>query len=713
MRKLPIVALVSVLLLGACGGADDPATPPLAESSDAPPVQHTAGITPLPRSTATALAQRLVAAKDLETAASITREVLARGGVATLDGDRILVEAIGPASAFRATPLETLHMAMEARQRPHAGQLTAAEFAQMLEGFGWPFRNAQPDRAADHPYQAALPEALEQIAQQERAAQEDEEFGAQDAQEAAVEAGRETANQREETLIRQLQEATLVWQKARQAVAKAPVADKPAAQARVKEAWDARNALIEQRRVAQQDAGSALREMREHARNEDEDARRQQQIAARIGPDYAAGEQLMEMLAVWVREAAKDPDDPRNFTPLFLAEMARLQNPPVDLTGSRFSRPGRGPGLPVDLRGPPRSAQLRLTLLELQLFAAAFHRRPHAGATAANDNAAWSRTASSFADLLLPSAMASSTPCSDFRKELRKDVGDAAGEATVIIASEALGDALGAAVNVGPDGAANSAALGKMMGSLGIAAKIFKLVAFYADTQVSVHAKPDPTHKPPAGNFGIAYTATAGVGEDELKEYERLNADKATQVQRDCYSTLGLPTMANIAELASEAENWVVEWRLVEGAPEHARIADLRFNKFKKGQIGVLGMQLKRTSPHAASARLVVELFPESTHSGTQVRTYVTTKASVNAAGTPSLGTWVNALKGGLGLADALVELAAGWTQSMIKPKAYASAEVQYHCPKPVTLHNVAKAVADGAIDDGPDSCLLEAAKKR
>lgn len=694
MRNFPVVALASVLLLGACGGTDDPAT------------------TPLPESPAATLAQRLVAADDLDTAVDITREVLARGGVATVDGDAVLVEAIGPAAPFQATPLETLHLAMEARRRPGAGTLTAAEFAQMLEGFGWPFRNARPNRAAEHPDPGDLPEELQQLARQHRDAREDRARDAESSADAAAEAEQQAGRQHARALVEQLQAATLAWQKARQAAAKAAVADKPAAQARVAEAWDARNTLIEQRRVVQQQAEQALTGMRERNRDERETRARLEQVAGRIGPDHAAGEQLMELFAVWVREAAKAPDDPRNFTPLFLAEMARLQDPPVDLAGSRFHRPGRGRGAPVDLRGPPRSAQLRLTLLELQLIAAAFHRGTPVVAAAANANRAWQRTTTTVADLLLPPARADSlTPCSDFKKALRQEAGDPVGEGTMVVASEVLGDALGAAVEIGTDGAVGSDAFGDMMGALGIAAKIIKLVAFYADTQVSVHAAPDPTHKPPEGGRGIVFTATAGVSEDELEAYERLNADSASQVQRDCYATLGLPTMPNIAELAKEAENWVVEWKIVEGRPMHVDYGPLSVNKVKPGQFGVWGMQLQRTSPHAASARLIaVQTSVEQVHSGTLVRTYAVAKGSVNAAGTPSLGTWVNAVKGGLGLADALVELAAGWTQSMIKPKAYASVEIQYHCERPTTLHNTPGGVADGGGDDGkPDGCLLPA----
>ena len=693
MVKCALAALVFAPLLGACDGTDE----------------QVAGAAPLPETAAATLAQKLVAAQDLETAVGITREVLARGGVATRDGDVVLVEAIGPAAPFHASSLETLHLAMQARHRPGAGTLTAAEFAQMLEGFGWPFRGADPDRDADQ-LPLHLPEELQQLVRQERAALEDQARNAEIESEAAVEASRLAASAHARALVEQIREATLAWQQARQAWARAAVADKPAAQERVAEALAARKALIEQRGLASRESGQALQALRERNRSDRETAARLEQVAARIGPDHAAGEQLMELFATWVREAARDPDDPRNFTPLFLAEMARLQDPPVDLAGSRFQRPGRGPGAPVDLRGPPRSAQMRLTLLEMQLIAAAFHRG--VPATADDDgNDGPGHSVAAIANWLVPIARAdASTPCSDFKKALRDTAGAPAGEGATVLASEALGKALGKAVEVATD-KAGSEAFGEMMGSIGIAARIVKLVSFYADTQVSVHAAPDPVHKPPTGGLGIAFTATAGVSEDELEEYERLNGDRASQVQRDCYATLGLPTMPNIAELAKEAENWVVEWKIVEGKPMHVDFGPLSVNKIKHGQYGVYGMQLKRRSPHAATARLiVVQTSVEQVHAGTQVRTYAVTKGSVNAAGTPSLGTWVNAVKGGLGLADALVELAAGWTQSMVKPKAYASVEIQYHCEKPTTLHDVSDAVADGGDGDGkPDGCLLPA----
>ena len=58
---------------------------------------------------------------------TLTREVLARGGIATHDGDRVLVAAIGPGTGLQATAIETIHLGPEARRRPAAGTLTAAE----------------------------------------------------------------------------------------------------------------------------------------------------------------------------------------------------------------------------------------------------------------------------------------------------------------------------------------------------------------------------------------------------------------------------------------------------------------------------------------------------------------------------------------------------------------------------------------------------------
>ncbi len=68
-------------------------------------------------------------------------------------------------------------------------------------------------------------------------------------------------------------------------------------------------------------------------------------------PGTNPGEQLVQFLSIWVTESRMDPENPHSFTPLFLAEMARRQDPPVDLAAGSY-----------------RPEELRLTLLELQLL---------------------------------------------------------------------------------------------------------------------------------------------------------------------------------------------------------------------------------------------------------------------------------------------------------------------------------------------------------
>ena len=585
----------------------------------------------------------------------------------------------------------------------------------MLETFGWPFKNARRGRdAADAPMRGRLADDLHEAVRQGRAEERGAEREVAASDDDAREGARQAAMQREAEIIKRMQEATLAWQKARQAAAKAPPDGKAVADAQVKQAWDARQALIDERRRLQEASSQEQREMRDRRVAASEDARRMEDVQRRIGPDYQAGEQLMEMFVLWVRKAAEDPRDPRNFTPLFLAEMALMQDPPLDLAGSRYSRPARGEGAPVDLRGAPRSQQLRFTLLELQLFAAAFHRTESSRAAAPARSWSVPDPLSAFGGTVLHAQ----DPCSEFKDTLGKlvgsklgaDAGTAAAEGAGAVASELAGRAVDAAAGAALD-AADAAAFGKAMSALGMAARIGKLLSFYNDNQITVSADPVSTHKPPEGPGLASYTATAGISEEDWKEFEKaLNADgaKVDRALRDCMNNLGLPTKADVSDLAKEAENWLVDWRLTDGSPPHAWISLKNNDFYLKGR---MAMKLKRSSPYSASAKLTVDILPESSRTGKIVRTYVTAQASLDAAGMPGLGTLINVLKGPLGLADSLLELCAGWYQFMNMPKAYGTVEVEYHCPKETILVRTGKPVADGGGGDGPDDCLVEAGK--
>jgi hypothetical protein len=395
----------------------------------------------------------------------------------------------------------------------------------------------------------------------------------------------------------------------------------------------------------------------------------------------------VEALREWTAIAAQDPSNPRSFTPLFLAEMARLQDPPVDLLGSYDERPGRGDGPPVDLRSPYRSALLRFSLLELQLFAAAFLDPTPRAAALGEQPPLFPRP-----DVLR--ARFVPDPCVDLKKELEQ-IGKAVGEelsgpvageigsaAAGTLGGEALSATFGKLLS-NELGADRAEALGRATAALGLAAKILKLASFYGQAQISVTPEPLRLHKPTGADEMAMFVATAGVDENDLKEFERLRNSGNSSLDRqtsDCLESMGIPQLSDLSGIAQEAENWLVEWDIVEGMPPHATYYMNENDYYLKGR---RAMKMKRHDASSARADFIIHILPEREHSGKIVRAYVTARAKLDAAAPPSIGTFVNAVKGLTGLIDSLVELGAGWLQYMNQPKAYGSIEVEYHCPKP------------------------------
>lgn len=707
MRRIAIVAGM-VFVLGACGGggsagdgssggAEAGGTP----GSSASPVgsRHAgaAAFAPLPEGPWSALARELVAARNLDSATTTTRQILARGGVGTWDGTRMLVAPRGPASSFRATPLETVRLAMEARHKRTAARMDAAEFAQMLEAFGWPFEDADPDGYADERRDDTVAREDQEALYQAATADREARGQARDAEREQAEALRKSVMAAPQAALDSARTAHREAAKAHRAAA---ASERPATMARMQ-------AALAEVRVAQQAYNAAREQLRPaaEARRAGQEAafereQMEERVARQVGPDYAAGERFMAFLAAWVNEAAKHPQDPRSFTPLFLAEMARLQGAPVDLTGAHYISPTLGEDAQAHKRAVPRSTRLRLTLLEMELFVAAFHRNEAAAATASRprvDGAG--RVAGTLAGLLVPAAHAA-TPCSDIKESMGPDLGEIHALGVSETAGAVLGGVLEQAFGAG------SQVIEQALGATAIVGKLIKLAAFYSEEQVTVAAKPTFVHKPLGGETKVTYTATAGVDPKELEEYERLSEKMAgaDQAFRDCMGWAGFPTTTTIAEIAKDAENWLIDWKLVEGRGHVLwYLADNDF--YIKGVRQAT--KLKRVSPSSAAADFVVRVQPESGHSGPRFRAYAIARAEVDAAGMPSLGTLVSAGKGLLGLADSLVEIASGWVMVMFKPKAYAEVEIEYHCPNPTTIHlYVRNAVADGAGDDG-DPCTI------
>ncbi|HEX6164133.1 MAG TPA: hypothetical protein VFZ31_12255 [Vicinamibacterales bacterium] len=713
---------MSATVAGCSSSCNEQSGPPQTAASaagaapaDAQRAPTIAAVARIPAGPWTEIARRLVEAKNLDGAVDATREALARGGVATFDGTRALVTVSAPASLVRVTPLETVHMAMEARRRATASRLTAAELAQMLEGFGFPFPGARENGGipAAEPRGAAAPAIADKI----REAQIDERQSANAAERAERDRLQERADADEQAgrakidaAQQRIKELTDAWQKARQAVGKTPASERAAAESRVKEAWEARGAAIAELgrlRAAESDAED---ERRTRGARASEVSNRAERAQRYIGPDFENGERLMQLLQAWVTNAAAAPNDPRSFTPLFLAEMALRQDPPIDLLGTQFSRLGRDPSIAVDLRGLPRSGRLRLTLLEIQLMSAAFLRIPDASASL--QPSAWPSGIGRLLPAYVVSAQA--TPCSDLMQNAEKVGkmlgGDLGGAAYTGVVGAGTGAALDKAIQsaIGEAAAEN---FGKVMDALNLASKIARLVSFYSDTQVSVAADEPFVHKPLGVNKYVAFEATAGVSDEDLAEYQRAlekvsQQDRAT---RDCLEAAGMPKFTNLGDLAKEAEQWLVDWRIVEGSPQHSYFS-MPPNVFYLP--GRQAMKLIRKSDSSASAVFVVDILPEKEHHGKIVRAHVTVRASVDAAQAPSLGTLLNPITGVLGLVESLVELGAGWFQYMNQPKAYRTVEVDYHCPRPTEFYDDSKPIGDGGGGEGPNDCVIKAEQK-
>ena len=156
---------------------------------------------------------------------------------------------------------------------------------------------------------------------------------------------------------------------------------------------------------------------------------------------------------------------------------------------------------------------------------------------------------------------------------------------------------------------------------------------------------------------------------------------------RDCAANLGVPTPADLSEIAKDAESWRVAWVVnPEGFPHatinlagtHAAPNEIRFQWSKE-----MMKSLKRASPGGHSAEttfvLTIKTEEENVHKAGKL-----TSASVDVCGNlktdqpPSLSTFVNAAKGGLGLIDLMVELGAGWIQNMWTPSSCATLVVEY-----------------------------------
>jgi hypothetical protein len=368
------------------------------------------------------------------------------------------------------------------------------------------------------------------------------------------------------------------------------------------------------------------------------------------------GDQLMRIVAAWVRAARAAPHDSLNFTPLFLADMGRRQLPSVDLA-SDSTDPG----------------EVRLGFLEMQLVAAALTRGLGTPVKTGHVDGAPIVTVSY-------GARRAVGPCDDAKDWFGKTL---TGGAVGAYGGWGVGQALEKALEASGLGKASVGAVTKALDAVATGMKIIKLGELYGSTQVDLnYASEMPAHRPEPGEDKYASVRVrAGISAQEYEEYKRsLKSAELAGSVRNCLETLGLPSWSDLADVASDAAGWLVKWNLGKGAPKHAVHARERNDWYVYGQ---RIMQMKRASETSSEATYTFKLTPEARtgHPGNDLRGQVHVTAELRTAKPPGVSTVTDAMLGIMGLVKALADLGIGWFQTVVTPEAGIMVPIVYHEP--------------------------------
>ena len=392
------------------------------------------------------------------------------------------------------------------------------------------------------------------------------------------------------------------------------------------------------------------------------------------------GMALRDFMTTWVRGAAKRPGRVESFAPLLLAEMARRQQPPLDLAAGAYD-----------------PATLRFSLLEMDVITAALDRWP-AGARHPRKGGK-------------PKARAADAPgpanCSEAIKEYIGKVvpgyDQIESSAISAIGGEAIAAALAALITNknGADPAnvfkSNKGAIANALSVLNTLMRIQKLVALYAGVDIKVKVptpsieKPEAQQNYPAGaaQYGDGvFEAEVGLSPEAEKAY-RNEVDSLGAAFRqmrkainDCAGAVGLPVPSFADDVAEDLKNFKVKWTLTASSD----VANYEFKKTQwfapGGRIGALTPVDDTHAKHVFHVDIPTQprwkYAPDRFH---QVGENAYAKAELLTAQPPELGTLISAVSGPPGLVDAIVQLSLGWFQSLATPSATNQLLVTEHQP--------------------------------
>jgi len=441
--------------------------------------------------------------------------------------------------------------------------------------------------------------------------------------------------------------------------------------------------------------------------------------------ERSAASQLAEFLAEWVAEAKKTPSAPDSFTPLFLAELARQRVPAVDLS------------VPA-----PRLESIRLTMLELELFTAAFDRYEGVSTTsnrlpfspdaqtavegettlaAAKDAAtltagvnpgslpafplwrglmAYNSPGSSLGGLPLVFLMqaAASDPCEylfDSAKEALGLSGSGSKQTGGAVGGKSLKPIIKSVLKHG--GVSDQALEGvdPRFAAASMLSQLLKTAAIYGLLEVSVERlSAERLHKPMAGELLAGLRAQIKYRTDDgssLPPEERSVLDKIGEASLSCLGADSSPAA------------YSVEWTIAEGAPEHVEMADPDANDVvptareaaKTGKKGFIHQFVVRKQLEFAPDSGYFSLYfiriknePEELHPSLYLSAPAKVCAEVDTTKPPTVSTLLgpiptSANPAGIvyGAAVSIADLLNGLFRKIVKPKACESMQVTF-CEK-------------------------------
>ena len=396
---------------------------------------------------------------------------------------------------------------------------------------------------------------------------------------------------------------------------------------------------------------------------------------------------MRDFMTAWVVAAQKRPGRVHSFAPLMLAELARRQSPAIDLGAGTYD-----------------PATLRLSLLETELFSAAFDRFPASARHPVKPSRRRTHKATSAAD-------AGPGNCTEVLKEYIVKVVPGYDQIESSAIQNLAGEAISVAIaklmtgkNVTDAKAvfnANKNAVGGILSIVNTLMRLQKLAALYAGVQIYVDVPTASIEKPEAQqNYAAGqdqygdgiFTANVGLRPDAEKAYKKevdgLGATfrKVRKAIQDCAGIVGIPAPTFSDDVAEDFENFKVKWTL----NASSKTANYEFKKtqwFAPG--GRLGA-LTRVDPTLATHVMHVDIPTQPPWRYAPDRFYPASDtadatAELITAQPPSLGTLINGMLGPLapfGLVDALVELSIGWFQSIDTPKDTGTLQVTEHKPR-------------------------------